>query len=118
MHRVAAQQARALDDVVVRALAHDDGAQAQALAATGVFDQDAGQQPPDAAEAVQHNVGARALVEAMLADNRAEFFSQVGIEGDVGGARPVPHGETGQVERGSAQIQVAEGLQDGQSLVE
>ena len=67
VHRVAAQQARALDEVVVAALAHDDRAQAQAVAATGVRDQDAGEQPPDAAEAVEHDVGSGCLGRDTLA---------------------------------------------------
>ena len=56
VHRVAAQQAGALDQVVVAALAHHDGAQPQLFAAAGVLDQDAGQQAADAAEAVEHDI--------------------------------------------------------------
>src|SRR5690606_40537351 len=58
MYRIAAQQAGALDQVVLGALAHDDGTQAQAVAATGLLDQDARQQAADAAKAVEHYVGA------------------------------------------------------------
>jgi len=43
MYRITAQQAGTLDQVVLGALAHDDGPQAQAIAATGLLDQDARQ---------------------------------------------------------------------------
>ena len=58
VHRIAPQQARALDEVVLAAATHDDRAQVQPGTVARVRDQDAREQPPDAAEAVQHDVGA------------------------------------------------------------
>ena len=57
VHGVAQQQGCALDEVVLGAAADDDGAQTQAAASAGVGDEDAGEQAPDAAEAVEHDVG-------------------------------------------------------------
>ena len=51
------QQARPLDEVLLASAAHDDGTQVQAGSVTGVGNEDAREQPPDAPEAVQHDVG-------------------------------------------------------------
>ena len=57
VHRVARQQAGALDEVVVGSAAHDDRAQPQPVPVAGVADQDAGEEATDAAEPVQHDIG-------------------------------------------------------------
>ncbi len=56
VHRVAPQQARALDEILLTCLAYDDRAQEQLLAAAGLFDQQTRQQSADASEPVQHHV--------------------------------------------------------------
>ena len=54
--RVAAQQRGALDEVLLAALADDDGAQPQAVAGAGLLDEQAGDEAADAAEAVEDDV--------------------------------------------------------------
>src|SRR5690606_40472399 len=61
---------RPLLQIVVSSLAHNDGTQAQAVAATGLFDQDAGQQATDTAKAVEHHVG------ALVAGDRSALRSE------------------------------------------
>ncbi|MNZ78869.1 hypothetical protein D3C78_974590 [compost metagenome] len=117
MHRVAAQQAGTLDQVVVGALADDDGAQAQAVAATGLLDQDARQQAADAAEAVQDDVGAFAGVAVLLADHIGQL-----VLGELLDAAAITFGlELGdhlaQVHGGGAQLELAHGLEDGEGFV-
>ena len=76
MDRVAAQQAGPLGEVVVRSAAHHDGAQPQAVAAAGLFNEEAGQEAPDPAEAVKHHVGAGAVVAAALAHHVGELCTE------------------------------------------
>ena len=61
MHGIAAQQGGALLQVAFLGLAHDDGAQAQAVATARVFNDETGQHAANAAETEQHHVGGLAL---------------------------------------------------------
>src|SRR5690606_37247139 len=67
VHGVATKEARALDEVALDLLAHDD--RAEAIDATGarLVREDAGEDAADAAEAVEHDVP-RALGQSALAD--------------------------------------------------
>ena len=65
-----------LAEVVVGTAADHDGAQAQAVAAACLFDQESGQKPADAAEAVEDDVGAGAVVAAALAHNLGELLAE------------------------------------------
>ena len=84
VHGVAAQQAGALDQVVLGALADHDRAQAQAVAAAGLFDQEAGQQAADAAETVEHDVGAGPVVRAAAPDNLGKLGAEELFQGRPG----------------------------------
>ena len=116
--RVAAQQAGALGEVVVRTAAHHDGAQAQAVAAAGLFDQEAGQEPADAAEAVEDDVGAGAVVAAALADNLGEFLAEELIQGGAVALGAVLLGEAGNVDGCGAELQLGQGVQQRGGLLE
>src|SRR5690606_35850451 len=61
VHRVPAQQAGPLGQVVRGALAHHDRAQAQTIAGAGLLYHDARQQAADAPEAVEHHITPLAL---------------------------------------------------------
>ncbi len=113
MHRVATQQAGALDQIVVGALAHDDGAQAQAVATTGLLDQDARQQPADAAEAVQHDVSA--LVpgsRVTLVGDLGQLFAHELLEAAAVAGILVLGDQLAEIDRGGAEVHLAHGLED------
>ena len=99
-------------------LADHDGAQAQAVAAAGLLDQEAGEQPADAAEAVEHDVGAGAVVGAALADNLGEFGAEELLQAARRRPRPVLLGEAGDVDRRGAEVELGQGLQERGGLLE
>ena len=115
--RVATQQARALDEVVLRALAHDDCAQPQAVAATGVLDEQPGEEPADPAEPVEDDVGALLRVLAAPADDVGQLGAQEVLEGDVAGLE-VTAVETSDVDRGRTEVEGRERLEHGEGVVE
>ena len=108
---VAAQQAGALGEVVVRAAAHHDGAQAQAVAAACLFDEEAGQEPADPAEAVKHNVGAGAVVGAALAHDLGQFGAEELFQGGAVALCLELLVQAGDVDRCGAQLQAGQGVQ-------
>jgi hypothetical protein len=118
VHRVAAQQTGTFHQVVGGTTAHDDRTQAQALAAAAMFDQDAGQQPADATEAVEHDVGTGAIVESVLADDVGEFTAQVFLQGDAPILLPKAEGEPGEVDRRCSEVEAVDSLQNRQGLFE
>ncbi len=59
------------------------------MAAAGLFDQEAGQEPADAAEAVEDDVGAGAVVAAALAHDLGEFGAEELIQGGAVALGPV-----------------------------
>ena len=109
--RVAAQQGGALDQVVLRVLAHDDGTQAQLGATAGVVEEDAGQQAADATEAVEHDVLGLAQALTGLALDLGELGVQEGL--DVLARGLVLGGQLGQVDGGGAQVHRSHGLDQG-----
>lgn len=111
MHGVAAQQARALLEVVLAALAHDDGAQPQAEAAAGVADEDAGEEPPDAAEAVEHDIG-RLVLRPRL--ERRDLLAGVLLEAGLGGVDQ----DAAEVERDAAHAELVDDAQDGHGVLD
>jgi hypothetical protein len=74
--RVAPQQAGALGQIVLAALAHDDGLEAEAVAAAGLARQDAGHQPPDAAEPVEHDVLGLRAHRGLAGGDRGEILAR------------------------------------------
>src|SRR5690606_8198537 len=119
MYRIAAQQAGALDQVIVGALAHDDGAQAQAVAATGLLDQDTCQQATNTAEAVEHHVSAFVTGSGgALVRHFGELFANELLE-----CTAIAFGlelayQLAQVDRSGAQVHFAHGLEDRVGLVD
>ncbi len=117
MHRVATQQAGTLDQVVAGTLAHYHGAQAQTIAATSLFDQDACQQTADTTKTVEHDVGTLACTDILLADNAAQFFTYESF-----GAATIAFGleldrQLAHVDRGRTELQLAHGLEQRERLV-
>ena len=118
MHRVATQQAGALGQVVLGALAHHDGAQAQAVAATGLLDQDTRQQATDTTEAVQHYVSALARRGVLLAHDIGQLFAN-----ELFGGAAIALGfefdsQLAQINRGRAELELAHGLQERERFVD
>ncbi|RMS61115.1 hypothetical protein ALP65_04682 [Pseudomonas aeruginosa] len=117
MHRVPTQQAGPLDQVVLGALAHDDRAQAQAVAAAGLLDQDTRQQATDAAEAVEHDVGAFAGIAVLLTGH----FGQLGLDEVLDAAAVTFCLELGdhlaQIDGSGTQLELAHRLEDRERLV-
>src|SRR5690606_36362670 len=101
--------------VVVGTLAHHDGAQAQAVAATGLLDEDARQQTTDATETVEHHVGAFALLAALVGQAVQLFAHEGGQIGATGGLELGD--QLAQVDRRGAQVHLAHGLEDGVAVV-
>ena len=118
MYGVAAEQARALDEVVARAAAHDDGAQAQAVAVAGMADEDASEQAPDAAESVEHNVGAVGRGERLDVDQAVELGAEVGVDIDVGTSGGDGCGEPRDVQRRRAGLDDQERIEHSLGLLE
>ncbi len=118
MDRVAAQQAGALGEVVVRTAADHDRAQAQAVPAAGLFDQEAGQEPADAAEAVEDDVGAGAVVAAALAHNLGEFLAEELIQRGAVALGAVLLREAGNIDGCGAELQLGQGIQQRGGLLE
>ena len=101
-----------------RTLADHDGAQPQAVAAAGLLDQDAGQQPADAAEAVEDDVGAGAVVAAALADDLGQFLAEELFQGGAIALCLVLLGQPGDVDRCGAELQLGQGVQQRGGLFE
>src|SRR5690606_2866466 len=117
MHGVATQQAGALDQVVLGALAHDDGAQAQAVTATGFLDQDASQQAADAAEAVEHDIGAFTGGAVLLAGHVGQFVLGELFDAATGTFGLELGNHLAQVNRGGAQLELAHGLENREGVM-
>ena len=119
MHRVAAQQADPLDQVVGRAaLAHHDGAQAQAVAAVGLLDQQPGHQAADTAETVQHHVLGLLQRPVLAANEVGQLLFHVLLQALAGG-HPlllVAHRQAADVDVGGAQVQVHQVGENGIGL--
>jgi hypothetical protein len=111
VHRVAPQQARTLVEIVrAIALADHDGAQPQHIAAAGLLDQDAGQQPADAAEAVEHHVLGLRQRLAHGADVVADHLLEIIPRRASGGLLLVPDGELADIDMGRTQIHAGQCL--------
>ncbi|MOA24557.1 hypothetical protein D3C78_1452380 [compost metagenome] len=118
MHRVTTQQAGALDQVVLGALADNDGAQAQAVATTGFLDQDARQQTADTTEAVEDNVGAFAGRCVLLANHVGQFFTDE-LLGGTAIAFGLEFGrQLAQVHRSGAELEFAHRLDQRECFVD
>ena len=117
MYRVTTQQAGTLDQIVVGAFAHDDGTQAQAVATTGFFDQDARQQTTDTTEAVQHNVSAFTCRSILLTHYIGQFFAYKLLSRAAIAFGLELHGQLAQVYRGSAELELAHCLEQRESFV-
>ncbi|MNG70647.1 hypothetical protein D3C79_290400 [compost metagenome] len=118
VHRVTAQQAGTLDQIVLGAFAHDDGAQTQAVATTGFFDQDARQQTADTTEAVQHNVSAFTCGSVLLANHVSHFFTN-----ELLGAAAIAfvtefERQLAQVYRSRAELELAHGFEQWECFVD
>ena len=113
MHRVTAQQAGTLDQVVLGAFAHDDGTQTQAVATTGLLDQDARQQAADATEAVQDDIGTLAGRSVLLANHVGQLFTDELLGSTAVALLLELVGQLAQVDRSGAQFQLAHGLEQG-----
>ncbi|MCY1433591.1 hypothetical protein D9M71_496240 [compost metagenome] len=118
MHRVTTQQAGALDQVIGSTFAHDDGTQAQAVATTGFFDQDARQQTADTTKAIQHDISTLAGRGVLLANHVGQLFAY-----ELLGSTAVAFllelvGQLAQVDRSGAQFQLAHGLEQWECLVD
>ncbi|MOA03247.1 hypothetical protein D3C78_1227390 [compost metagenome] len=117
MHRVATQQAGTLDQIVLGALAHDDGTQAQAVAAAGLLDHDARQQAADATEAVEHHVGALALLATLLANHLGQLFADELLDAAAVAFLLELDRHAAEVDGSGAQLQSAQDLQDREGVV-
>ncbi len=118
MHRVATQQAGALDQIVVGTLAHDDGAQAQAVATTGLLDQDARQQAADAAETVQHDVSTLVPGSSVtLVGDLGQLFAHELLEAAAVAGVLVLGDQLAEIDRGCAEVHLAHGLEDLEGVV-
>ncbi len=118
MHRVATQQAGTLDQIVVRALAHDDGTQAQAVATTGFLDQDTRQQTPDTAETVENHVSAFVTrCGVTLVGHLSQLFTDELLEIATVARFLVLGDQLAQVHRSGAQVHFAHRLEDLEGVV-
>ena len=118
MYRVATQQAGALGQVVLGAFAHNDGTQAQAVATTGFFDQDARQQAADTTEAVQHNVGAFTGSGVLLTYHVSHFFTHELLGGTASAFFAEFVGQLAQVYRSRAELELAHGFKQWECFVD
>ncbi len=117
MNRVTAQQAGALDQVVFRALADHDGAQTQAVATTGLLDQDPRQQATDTTETVQHDIGALAWAGALLTHYTGQFFTNELLWRAAIAFGLELHGQLAQVHRSGTQLELAHRFDQRERLV-
>ncbi len=119
MDRIAAQQAGALDQIVISPLAHDNGTQTQAIAAARLFNQDAGEQATDTTETIEHDVGA--LVDAGGVALASDFSQLVTHELVKAATVPLglelPHDFT-QVHRSGTQVHLAHGGKNLMSFID
>ena len=121
MHGITAQQAGTLFQVVFgAALTNHDGTKAQVVTATGLLDQDAGQQTADTAKAVKDNVfgfvfGVCFGLAGVLANHRADFALQE--FGEVATFFLEFNGQLADIHVGTAQFQLVHFLQDRQGVV-
>ncbi|MCY1219259.1 hypothetical protein D9M72_312270 [compost metagenome] len=111
MDRVPAEQAGTLGEVVVRAAADHDGPEPEAVAAAGLFNEEAREQAADAAEAIEHDVGAGAVVAAALPDDVGEFGAQEFIQACTVGLGLELLVQAGNIDCRSTQVQPGEGIQ-------
>ena len=118
VHRVAAQQARPLDDVVIRPAAHHDGPQAQTLSPAGVVNQDAREETSDPAEAVQHDIRARGDEVTLPVDDIRQLGPEEFLPAAPGTLEFVGHGQPAEVDRRGPEPEGAEGLQQRQGLLQ
>ncbi len=116
MDGVTAQQAGSLDQVGVPALAHHDRPQAQALAAPGVFNENAGQQPPNPAKAVQDHVRAGCIALALAVNDPGQFGAQEFLAGEPCSFLGVLEVQHGKIDGGRTEIQRGQRLQQGQGF--
>ena len=118
MHRVPPQQGGPLQQVIGTAAPHDDGPQAQLMAAAGLFDQQPRHQPTDAPKAVQHNVLGPLQGGHMAADDLRAFAPHEGqgIDAVALGLLHEAGGELAHVDVAGAEVQLRQRLQDGMAL--
>ena len=108
MHRIAAQQGSALDDVAVPIAAHDDRTQTHTGAA-GTVDEDAGEQTTDATEAVEHDVAGLALA-GLRFDDLGELGGEEGV--DIGVRIIELLDEAAQIDASRSQVETRQRLDD------
>ena len=117
VYRVAAQQTGALDQVIGRAFTHNNGAQTQAVAATGFLDQDARQQTADTTEAIQHHVSAFTGFAVLLAGYFHQFIFGELLDATALAFNLELADHLAQVNRGSTQLELAHGLEHLEGVV-
>ena len=114
MDRVAAQQGRALHNVILALLAHHDGTQTHAAVGSLAGNEDAGEQATDAPEAVQDNVASLQLRGGP--DDLGELLFQ-----ELAQILAIRAGvilcQAAQVDRRGAQVHLDQFLQDGQRVI-
>ena len=105
MDRVAAKQTGPLLDVVGLLGSQHNGPEPKFGTRPGSLDQDAGQQPADATEAVEHNVGGFFEQLPLPGGDRREFAVEVGPKIGLTGAEPAV-GELAEVDLRRVEVHV------------
>ncbi len=109
MHGVAARRRGALDDVVLPATADDDRTQTHPGPA-GAVDEDAGEQAPDASEAVEDDVADALIVGGLRTDDLVELSGE-----EIGGRGRLLvelDDEATEIDPGRAEVEVGESADD------
>jgi len=115
--RVAPQQAGALGEIVVAALAHDDGLEPEAVATAGLARQDAGHQATDAAKAVEHDVLGPLEHRGLARRNRGELVARKFGEVAPVALVPVMGEEVADVDSGGGEVDGVHGGEDRQGVL-